>query len=87
MKKKNQAWLKEMHKREYNNQRYLEEYSRKKNLVMYGLEAESISDSRIEFELDNLLKDLIGKDDKTLKIFQLRRLQESIKKLILSKIT
>lgn len=83
---KNAAWLKQVHKQGYKNQQYLEEVKRSKT-VLYGLEAESISDARLEVALDHALEDFVGKNEQLLKIMQLRRLQESIKNLIITKIT
>ena len=42
MQTKNQTWLREVHKRNYKNQKYLEEQKRFGEKILYGLEAESI---------------------------------------------
>ena len=86
MRVKNKNWLKEIHKREYNNQKYLEETKRGKQ-VLYGLEAESISAKRLEEKLKEVMVPLIGKSEDLLKIYELRILDKAIKDLIIHKVT
>jgi len=85
MKTKNEAWLKEVHKRKYQNQKYLEE-TKHGETVLYGLEAESISAKRLNKALEELMVPLIGQNEEAIKIFQLRKLQDAIQALILHKI-
>ncbi|MBM3246585.1 MAG: hypothetical protein FJZ13_04580 [Candidatus Omnitrophica bacterium] len=61
MRGKNLNWLKEVHKRDYKNQQYLEEYNKKGERVLYGLEAESVSAKRLTAELERVMVPLIGK--------------------------
>ena len=86
MRVKNQNWLKEVHKRNYKNQEYLEETIRGKK-VLYGLEAESISAKRLETKLEEVMVPLIGKSEDLLKIYELRILDKAIKDLIIHKVT
>ena len=83
---KNQAWLKEVHKRDYQNQKYLEEET-KRGKILYGLEAESVSAKRLSAALEVSMVPLIGKTEDVLKIIQLRKLNSAIKQLIAHKIT
>lgn len=86
MRAKNIAWLKEVHKRDYKNQKYLEEET-KKGKILYGLEAESISAKRLNQALEVSMVPLIGKTEEALKIFQLKKLNDAIRELILHKVT
>jgi len=86
MRVKNQNWLKEVHKRNYKNQEYLEETIRGKK-ILYGLEAESISAKRLEAKLEEVMVPLIGKSEDLLKIYELRILDKAIKDLIIHKVT
>ena len=86
MRVKNQNWLKEVHKRNYKNQEYLEEVIRGKK-VLYGLEAESISAKRLEAKLQEVMVPLLGKSEDLLKIYELRKLDQTIKDLIIHKLT
>ncbi len=86
MKTKNIAWLKEVHKRGYKNQKYLEEETRQ-GKILYGLESESISLKRLKSALEELMLPLIGKSEDILKITQLKEVNESIKQLILHIVT
>ena len=86
MRAKNKAWLREVHKRNYKNQEYLEETIRGKK-VLYGLEAESISAKRLEAKLQELMVPLLGKSEDLLKIYELRKLDQAIKDLIIHKVT
>jgi hypothetical protein len=86
MRVKNQNWLKEVHKRDYKNQQYLEETT-KDQTTLYGLEAESISAKRLEAKLEEEMVPLIGKSEDLLKIYELKKLDKAIKDLIIHKIT
>ena len=86
MRVKNKNWLKEVHKRDYKNQQYLEEMKKDKK-ILYGLEAESISGKRLTEELEKEMVPLIGKSEDLLKIFELKKLDQAIKDLIIHKIT
>lgn len=86
MRIKNQAWLKEVHKRNYKNQKYLEEQI-KGQKVLYGLEAESISSKRLTQKLEEVMVPLIGKSEDLLRIYELKQLDKSIKALIIHKVT
>ena len=86
MRVKNKNWLKEIHKRDYKNQQYLEETKRGKK-ILYGLEAESISGKRLTEKLEQEMLPLIGKSEDLLKIYELKKLDKAIKNLIIHKIT
>jgi len=87
MRVKNQAWLKEVHKRGYQNQKYLEEETKRGEKILYGLEAESVSAKRLTSGLEVSMVPLIGKTEEALKIFQLKKLNDAIRELILHKVT
>ena len=86
MRIKNKNWLKEVHKRDYKNQQYLEE-TKKDKKILYGLEAESVSGKRLSQKLEEEMVPLIGKSEDLLKIYELRKLDKAIKDLIILKIT
>ncbi len=86
MRIKNKNWLKEVHKRDYKNQQYLEE-TKKDKKILYGLEAEAISGKRLSQKLEEEMVPLIGKSEDLLKIFELKKLDRAIKDLIIHKIT
>ena len=86
MRIKNQTWLREVHKKKYKNQKYLEETKRnrrKTKHILYGLEAESISEKRLTIELERVMVPLIGKNEALLKIYELKKLNKSLTDLIL----
>jgi len=87
MRAKNKTWLKDVHKRNYENQKYLEGKDRKGKKILYGLEAEAISAKRIEKRLEEAMVPLIGKSEDLLKAFELRQLDKAIKNLIIHKLT
>ena len=86
MRVKNKNWLKEVHERNYKNQIYLEEQKAGKTLL-HGLESEAVSAKRLAEKLDQEMLPLLGQSEDLLKIFELKRLDQSIKDLILFKIT
>lgn len=86
MRVKNKTWLQEVHRRNYQNQTYLEETRRGKK-ILYGLEAESISGKRLTKKIEEIMVPLIGKSEDLLKIFELKQLDKAIKDLILHKLT
>jgi len=86
MRVKNKDWLKEVHKRDYRNQKYLEDTKQGKP-VLYGLEAESISAKRLEVKLNDVMVPLLGKSEDLLKIYELRELDKTIKALMIHKLT
>ncbi|OGY84333.1 MAG: hypothetical protein A3I91_05055 [Candidatus Kerfeldbacteria bacterium RIFCSPLOWO2_02_FULL_42_19] len=86
MRVKNLNWLKEVHKRNYKNQEHLEEIKKDKK-ILYGLEAESISGTRLSQKLEEEMVPLIGKSEDLLKIFELKKLDRAIKDLIIHKVT
>jgi len=81
---KNKDWLKEVHKRKYENQKYLEERDRGEP-VLYGLEAEAISSKRLTAKLEEVMVPLIAKSEDLVRAYELRRLSERIMKLALRK--
>jgi hypothetical protein len=86
MRVKNKDWLKEVHQRNYKNQIYLEE-QRSGTTTLFGLEAEAVSGQRLAEKLDQEMLPLLGQSEDLLKIFELKKLDQSIKDLILFKIT
>ncbi|MBL7073299.1 MAG: hypothetical protein ISS33_05945 [Candidatus Omnitrophica bacterium] len=86
MRVKNKDWLKEVHKRDYRNQKYLEGTERGKP-VLYGLEAESISAKRLEDKLNDVMVPLLGKSEDLLKTYELRGVDSAIKALMIHKLT
>lgn len=87
MRTKNIAWLKEVHKRNYQNQKYLEEETKAGKKIIYGLESESVSAKRLTAALEEQMVPLLGKTEDVLKIIQLQKLNEAIKRLIIHKVT
>jgi hypothetical protein len=87
MRVKNDAWLKEVRKRDYKNQQYLEETDKKGERILFGLEAESVSAKRLTTELERVMVPLIGKSEDLLKIYELEQLDKAIKDLIIHKLT
>ena len=86
MKVKNKTWIKEVYKRNYKNQKYMEE-TKKGEKVLYGLEAESVSAKRLTDELERVMVPLIGKSEDLLKIYEHEELDKAIKALIIHKLT
>ena len=86
MRVKNQSWLEEVHKRNYQNQKYMEQKT-EKGKILYGLEAESIDDTKLTKELEELMVPLIGQNENLLKIYELKKLNEALKALILHLVT
>jgi len=84
---KNQAWLKEVHKKNYQNQKYLEEETKQGEKILYGLEAESVSAQKLSAALEVSMVPMIGKTEEALKIFQLKKLNAAIRELIFHKVT
>jgi hypothetical protein len=84
---KNRAWLDEVHKRDYQNQKYLEEKTKPGKKTIYGLEAESVSAKRLTAALEEQMVPLLGKTEDVLKIIQLQKLNEAVKRLIIHKVT
>lgn len=87
MRVKNQAWLKEVHKKDYQNQNYLEETDKRGEKILYGLESESISAQKLSTALEVSMVPMIGKTEDALKIFQLKILNDAIRQLILHNVT
>ncbi len=86
MRVKNKDWLKEVHKRNYKNQIHLEEQN-PGGTTLFGLEGEAVSSQRLSDKLDQEMLPLLGQSEDLLKIFELKKLDQAIKELILFKIT
>jgi hypothetical protein len=86
MKNKNEYWLSCVKAKNYKHQAFLEETKGHKK-TLYGLEAESVSGKRIAKKLKEVMLPRLGKDENLLKRYELKKLDEEIKKLILRKIT
>ncbi len=87
MKTKNKRWLKEVHKRDYKNHKYLEEETEDGEKILYGLEAEAISSKRLTKALEKDMVPLIGKSEDLLRIYELKQLDKAIKDLIVHQVT
>ena len=85
MRVKNAAWLEEVRRQKFKNQALLVEEKRGKP-VLYGLEAESISGKRMATKLEEVMAPLIGKSEDLLKVYELRKLDEALKALILHRV-
>lgn len=88
MRVKNQNWLKQVYKRHYKNQRYLEKRTiqhRKIKKLLYGLEAEAISTKRLLAALDQHITPILGKTEDYLKLHELKNLEKAVDQLILYK--
>jgi hypothetical protein len=86
MKLKNETWLRRIRERNFKNQVHLEE-KENGDLKLYGLEAQSISTKRLATEVDQVIAPLVGKEEDLLKLYELRRLDQAVKDLILYKLT
>jgi len=84
---KNKDWLAEVRERNYKNQQYLEDRNKNGDKVLYGLEAEAVSATRLTDEIDRVMVPLIGKSEDLLKIYELEQLDKAIKALIIHKVT
>ena len=87
METKNKRWLKEVHKRDYKNQQYLEEETEDGEKILYGLEAEAVSSKRLTKALEKDMVPLIGKSEDLLRIYELKQLDKAIKDLIVHQVT
>jgi hypothetical protein len=87
MRLKNQNWLKQVHNRNYKNQIYLEKRTIRGKLILYGLEAESISIKRLNEKLQTVMIPLLGKSEELLKRYELKILDEALKDLMIHKLT
>lgn len=79
-------WLKEVHRRKYANQPLLEETERGQQ-VLYGLEAEAVSGQRLAAKLEEVMAPLVGKSEDLLQLYELRKLDEAVRELMLHKLT
>ncbi|MFW6129689.1 MAG: hypothetical protein ACOC56_00805, partial [Atribacterota bacterium] len=82
----NNRWLKHVKQKNYNNMKYLIEKKRKET-ILYGLEAEAVSTKRLNKELEDKMLPILGKKEDYLREWELENLNERIKELILHKIT
>jgi len=87
MRLKNQNWLKQVHKRNYKNQQYLEKRTIRGKLILSGLEAEAISIKRLTEKLQTVMIPLLGKSEELLKRYELKILDEALKDLMIHKLT
>ncbi|MBA7495214.1 hypothetical protein ES702_05794 [subsurface metagenome] len=87
METKNKRWLKEVHKRDYKNHKYLEEETEDGEKILYGLEAEAVSSKRLTKALEKDMVPLIGKSEDLLRIYELKQLDKAIKDLIVHQVT
>ncbi len=87
MEDKNSDWLREVLAKHYKNQKYLVEKQQDGKLKLYGLEAEAISTKRLREKLEKVMKPVIGGDERELKIYEMKDLDQAIGELILFKVT
>ncbi len=83
-------WYKQAKKKNYKNMKYLVEKKkrkRKSEITYYGLEAEAVSAKRINQKLKELMLPILGKAEDYLREYELRKLNEAIRELILFKMT
>jgi hypothetical protein len=85
MRVKNATWIDAVRKRKFQNQKLLAE-KKSGRKILYGLEAESISGKRMATKLEKVMVPLVGKSEDLLKIYELRKLDEAIKELILHRV-
>jgi len=83
---KNKKWLADVSLRHYKNQKYLVEEVNGK-VKLYGLEAEAISTARLSAKLKEVMVPVLGGNEAALKIYEMKNLNQSIKDLILFKLT
>ncbi len=83
---KTKSWLAEVRERRYANQTHLEE-ARAGKRVLYGLEAEAVSGKRLAAKLEEIMAPLVGKSEDLLRIYELRKLNEALRDLMLHKLT
>jgi hypothetical protein len=86
MEEKNRQWLEDVAKRRYANMKYLidEEGGKTK---LYGLEAEAVSTSKIDAELEKIMVPVIGEDEGKLKLYEMKNLNKAVEELIVFKTT
>jgi hypothetical protein len=86
MKTKNEAWIKSVKENNYRNLEYLiDRYNGQ--TILYGLESESISAKRLTKLLAENIAPILGKSDDLVKLYELKKLIEALKALIIYKIT
>lgn len=83
---KNETWLRQIHERHYKNQKYLEGENGDE-VPPQGLESESISTDRLTKEIEQVMVPLIGKDEDLLKLYELKKLDQDIRDLMVFKLT
>ena len=85
---KNESWLRQVRARKFKNQNLLEEQNPAGGApTLFGLEAESISTKRLATEVDRLVAPLLGQTEDLLTLYELKRLNQAVKNLILFKVT
>jgi hypothetical protein len=88
MAKKNTAWHKAIRAMKYQNQKYLGPDSDSRgNRIIWGLESESISSTRLAAKLAQLLPGLLGQSERLLVIHRLEELNLALKNLMIQKLT
>ena len=83
---KNKKWLADVSLRHYKNQKYLVEEQNGK-VKLYGLESEAISTVRLTEKLKEVMVPILGGNEAALKIYEMKNLNQSIKDLIIFKLT
>ncbi len=78
---KNRNWVKEVKKRNYENEKYL--ITKEK---LYGFESTAVSTKRITQKLEKEMVPVLGKKEKYLKIYELKEFLKDLDKLILYKL-
>jgi hypothetical protein len=86
--KKNTAWLRNIRKRNFDNQEFLEnEIGGDRRRVLFGLEGEAVSTERMEAKLNEDVPPLLGTSERILKINALESLSQSLNDLLIQKAT
>ena len=83
--KKNTAWLRELKQMDYENQIYMEPETQRSKRILYGLEAESVSAKRLKQSIEQEMTPYLGKNEDTIRLYQLTQFNKAIQELILHK--
>ena len=85
---RNKRWYEKVKKKNYNNMKYLIDTDEKTgDKIFYGLHADSVSTVRLTEKLENEMVPVLGKKEDFLKVFEMEKLDEAIKRYIVYQIT
>jgi hypothetical protein len=86
--KKNTAWLRQIRRMHYKNQVHLgPELGPGGRRILFGLESESVSGTRLAEKVSELLPPVLGQSERLLQIDALERLNQSLKDLMVQQLT